>query len=224
MSSLLEPLLSLPGWVVLLAAGGLAFAEAAIFVGFVLPGETAVVLAGVAASQGRVSLPLLVVVVVVAAIAGDSVGYEVGRHAGPRVLDLPLLRSRRGGIERARAFLREKGGRAVFIGRWTAFLRAVTPGLAGVSHMPYRRFLAFNAAGGVAWGTTFCLVGYLAGASYHKVEQVAGRASLVLLGVVVAVLLIAHVRRMRRERALEEAVREDDVDAEEPDAPVPHSR
>jgi membrane protein DedA with SNARE-associated domain len=112
-----------------------------------------------------------------------------------------MLHRRRDSVDRARDFLREKGGRAVFVGRWTAFLRAVMPGLAGVSRMPYRRFLAFNALGGAAWGSTFCVLGFVAGASYQRVERTAGRLSLVLLGVVVAVVVVAHVRRRRRERA-----------------------
>lgn len=201
LSSLLEPLLSVPGWLVLVLAGLLAFAEAAVFVGFVLPGETAVVLAGVVASQGRLPLWLLVVVVVLSAIAGDSVGYEVGRRYGSRVLELRLMQRRRAGIDRALDLLHRRGGLAVFLGRWTAFLRAVMPGLVGTVRMPYRRFLAFNALGGLAWGTTFSLLGYLAGASYHRVEQAAGRVAVVLLVIVVAAVVLWHLRSVRQERS-----------------------
>ncbi|WP_261556373.1 DedA family protein [Frankia tisae] len=193
-------LLVLHGAAAYALVGGLAFAEAAIFVGFVLPGETAVVLGGVLASQHAVSLVGMAAVVVVAAIAGDSVGYEVGRHFGQRILNLRPLRHRRAEIDRARAYLRTRGGKAVFLGRFTAFLRAVMPGLAGLSHLPYRRFLAFNAAGGLLWGVGFTLLGYAAGASYAKVEKAAGWASTGLLVVVVAVLVGVHLRR-RRHRA-----------------------
>lgn len=198
---LLEPVLSLPGWLVLLLVGLLAFAEAAVFVGFVLPGETAVILGGVAASQGHVPLWLLVLVVVVSAIAGDSVGYEVGKHHGHRVLALPFMRRRRAGIDRALEMLHRRGGFAVFLGRWTAFLRAVMPGLVGTVRMPYRRFLLFNALGGIAWGTTFCLLGYLAGASYKKVERVSGTLAFILLVIVVVGVIAWHVRNVRREKA-----------------------
>jgi membrane protein DedA with SNARE-associated domain len=196
-SSLLHSVLGLHGSAAYLLVGFLAFAEAAIFVGFVLPGETAVVLGGVLANMHQASLGTMIVVVVLAAIVGDSVGYEVGRHYGERVLQLPILRARAGGIERARRYLQTKGGRAVFLGRFTAFLRAVMPGLAGNARMPYRRFLAFNAAGAIVWGTGFVLIGYAAGASYHRVEKIAGRASTGIL-IVVVLLLAANALRLRR--------------------------
>jgi membrane-associated protein len=197
---ILSPLLGLHGAVACLLVALLVFGEAAIFVGFVLPGETAVVIGGVLASQGRVPLPVMLGVVVVAAVVGDSVGYEVGRRAGPRILRLRPLERRREPVERAQRFLRERGGRAVFLGRFTAFLRAVMPGLAGVSQMPYPRFLAFNAVGGAVWGGGFTVVGYLAGASYRRVEHIAGRASLVFLVVVVVALVAVHFVRRRRDR------------------------
>lgn len=200
MSGLLDPILALHGLPVYLIVAGLAFGEAAFFLGFVLPGETAVVLGGVLASQGRVSLPVLVGVAIAAAVAGDSVGYEVGQRFGPRVLRTRPLAARAAAIERAQAYLRAKGGRAVFLGRFTAFLRAVMPGLAGLSRMPYRRFLLFNAAGGIVWAGGFTLIGYAAGASYQRVEKAAGRASLGVLAVVVVALVGLHLRNRRRER------------------------
>ena len=103
-------------------------------------------------------------------------------HLDPRLLDLGPLRRHRSRLDGARDFLRTRGGSAVFLGRWTAFLRAVMPGLAGLSRMPYGTFLAYNALGGVVWGVTFCLVGYLAGNSYHLVEKVIGRGAAVMTG------------------------------------------
>jgi len=192
----LQPILDLPPVLAYLVIGLLVFGEAAVFVGFVLPGETAVVLGGVLASQQVISIWLLAGLVVIAAVVGDSVGYEVGRHFGDPLLDLGPLRRHRGRLDGAREFLRTRGGSAVFLGRWTAFLRAVMPGLAGLSRMPYPTFLTFNALGGLVWGITFCLVGYLAGNSYHVVEQVIGRgaAGMTVL-VLVAALLIWHRRR-----------------------------
>jgi membrane-associated protein len=196
-SDVLHSVLDLSGFVAYALVGFLAFAEAAIFIGFVLPGETAVVLGGVLANQGKVSLPVMIVVVVLAAIVGDSVGYEVGRHYGDRVLRFRVVQRRAAAIERASAYLRAKGGRAVFLGRFTAFLRAVMPGLAGNARMHYPRFLAFNAAGAIVWGTGFVLIGYAAGASYQRVEKIAGRASTGLL-IVVVLLLVANALRLRR--------------------------
>ncbi len=195
-SSVLHSVLHLHGWPAYLLVGFLAFAEAAVFVGFVLPGETAVVLGGVLANMDQVGLFRMIVVVVAAAIIGDSVGYEVGRLYGDRLLRMKVLRNRSGAVERARGYLRAKGGRAVFLGRFTAFLRAVMPGLAGTAGMHYPRFLAFNAAGGVVWGTGFVLIGYLAGAGYQRIEKVAGRASTGLL-IVVILALAANALRLR---------------------------
>ncbi len=101
MSGLVDQLLSVPGWVVLLVTAAVVFAEDALFVGFVLPGETAAVPAGVAAGLGHVPLVAVLAVVVGAAVAGDSVGYEIGRHLGPRVLQLQVLQKRRARRRRA---------------------------------------------------------------------------------------------------------------------------
>lgn len=202
MSSLLDGILGLDPLLILAVTGLLVFAEDAIFVGFVIPGETAAVLAGVGAGLGHIALPLSMAVVVVAAIAGDSVGYEVGRRFfGPRVLTMPLLERHAKRIERARAFLRRRGGIAVFLGRFTAFFRAMMPALAGASHMPYRTFLMWNAFGGVIWGSVFVVLGYVAGASYHQVEKQVGRGIAVgLVVVIVAGLVVWRVRSERRVR------------------------
>jgi membrane protein DedA with SNARE-associated domain len=198
-SSLLDGILGLDPLLILAVTGLLVFAEDAVFVGFVIPGETAAVLAGVGAGLGHIALPLSLVVVIGAAIVGDSVGYEVGRRFfGPRVLTLPLLERHRTRIERARTFLRRRGGVAVFLGRFTAFFRAMMPALAGASHMPYRKFLLWNAFGGMVWGSVFVVVGYVAGASYHQVENQVGRG--IAIGLVVVVVAALVVWRWRAHR------------------------
>jgi membrane protein DedA with SNARE-associated domain len=179
--------------------GVLTLLEAAAFVGLVVPGETALLLGGVLAFQGRVSLLLMIAVAAAGAIIGDSVGYEIGRHVGP-----PLRRSRLGqrvGAERwARAdrYLAAKGGRAVFFGRFVGILRALVPTIAGASRMPYRVFLPWNAAGGVIWAPCFVLAGYAAGSSYGLVERWVGRITLFLVVLAaVAVGVVALSRRLR---------------------------
>ena len=201
MTSLLHGILGLDPRLILVVTGLLVFAEDAIFVGFVIPGETAAVLAGVGAGLGHVALPLSLIVVIVAAIVGDSVGYEVGRKFfGPRILTMPLLERHRTRIERAQMFLRRRGGVAVFLGRFTAFFRAMMPALAGASRMPYRRFLLWNAAGGLAWGSAFVVLGYVAGASYQQVEKQVGRGiAVALVVVVVAAIAVWRFRSERRD-------------------------
>lgn len=187
------------GLAVYSVVAALVFCEDALFFGFVLPGETAVVLGGVVAAQGGASVVLLCVVVALAAIAGDSVGYEVGSRFGPRILDTRALRPHRERIGRAEELIRKRGPAAVFLGRFIAFFRALMPALAGISKMPYRTFLLYNAAGGIVWGVGFTLLGYFAGAAYQKVERTAGTAvAIVVAVVVVAALVVWHVRRRRR--------------------------
>jgi membrane protein DedA with SNARE-associated domain len=200
MSTFVERLLDVPAPIAYAVIAALVFGEAAVFIGFVLPGETAVLLGGVLAGTGRLSLPALLVLVVAAAIVGDSVGYEVGRRFGPRVLAARPLRRHDRRLQGAQTFLRDRGGSAVFLGRFTAFLRAVMPGLAGTSRMPYPRFLAWNAAGGVVWGAGVALLGFFAGHSLGTIENILGRTSLVIIVVLlVAGLFFWHRSRRRRE-------------------------
>jgi membrane-associated protein len=199
---LLQRLLDVPTWTLLTLVGLIVFAEDALFVGFVLPGETAALLGGVAAKLGHAPLPAVLVVVILAAIIGDTVGYEIGRHFGDRVLDLRILDKRRGRLQDAQDLLARRGGSAVFLGRWMAFFRAVMPALAGTARMPYPTFLAFNAAGGITWGATVVLAGYLAGASYARVETWLGRgAAIAVVAVVLIGVVVWRVRRRRAERA-----------------------
>jgi membrane-associated protein len=200
-SGLVHRVLELPGWLVLLVAGLVVFAEDALALGFVLPGETVALLAGAAAKLGHAPLVGVLIVVIAAAIVGDSVGYEVGRHLGPRVLRLRIFAERRERVDDARAFLARRGGAAVFLGRWTAFFRAVMPFLAGTARMPYPKFLAWNVAGGLTWGATVVLLGYAAGASYAQVEKSFGRdAAFVVLAIVVIAAVVWRIRKHRAER------------------------
>jgi membrane protein DedA with SNARE-associated domain len=198
-TGIVDRILGLPGWLVLLVAGLVVLAEDALFVGFVLPGETVALLAGAAAKTGHASLTGVLVVVVLAAIVGDTLGYEIGRHLGNRVLRLRLFDRRRARVEDAQRFLARRGGSAVFLGRWIAFFRAVMPFLAGTARMRYPKFLRWNALGGLAWGATVVLVGYAAGASYKRVEQSFGRGAAVAVVVVVVVAVV--VWRVRGHRA-----------------------
>jgi membrane-associated protein len=203
-SFILTEIQKLPGGLVYLLVGLLVFGEAALFVGFVLPGETAVIVAGVVASQGHVNLAVLTALVVGAAVVGDSVGYWVGSRYGERLLSLPVIRHRRAAVERALEGLRRRGPTYVFVGRFTAFLRAVMPGLAGMSKMHYPRFLMANAAGGLLWGIGFTLLGYFAGGALTRIEHWASWAGIAVLVVIVGIWVTLHLRSKRRERSAEQ--------------------
>jgi membrane protein DedA with SNARE-associated domain len=175
--------------------------EAAAFVGLFIPGETALLVGGFLAYQGRASLWIMIAAAALGAVVGDSLGYEMGRMLGDRLKATRL--GRKVGEPRwqhAEDYLLRKGGQAVFFGRFVGVLRALVPAMAGLSRMRYRTFLAWNAAGGIVWAPMFVLLGYLAGASYREVERIAGRASLLLVGLVIVVLAAAAVRRKTRRR------------------------
>lgn len=207
MSHVINLLLGIPAPLAYLLIVGLVFAEAALFVGFVFPGETAVLFGGVLASTGHLNLWFLLAAVVVAAVVGDSVGFEVGRKLGPRLLAVRPLRKHRDRLESAQGFLRKRGGRAVVLGRWTAFLRAVMPALAGASRMHYPTFLAYNAAGGIVWGVIVVLLGFFAGTSYDQVATRLGQTSAVILALIAITLLLAwHRHRRHSQHAVGERV------------------
>lgn len=197
LQKVIDTLLDVPPGIALLIIAALVFAEAALFFGFVLPGETAVVYGGVLAAAGKVPVVLVLAVVVVAAVAGDSVGFEVGRKLGPRLVRAPVLRNHPDRFEEAQAYLRRRGGRAVVMGRFTAFLRAVMPGLAGASRMEYRRFLVFNVIGGLIWSSACVLLGYFAAHSISTISHALGVTSGVIVVSIAGGLLWAWHRRTR---------------------------
>jgi membrane protein DedA with SNARE-associated domain len=204
LAGLIDRILSLPTGLVLALVFLVPALEASAFLGFVFPGELAVILGGVAAWEGRAPLWAVIVAAVVGAIIGDSIGYLIGRRWGERLLRgsigrLPFVRER---IDRhlsaAQDYVRRRSGRAVFFGRFTTALRVLVPGMAGMSEVPYGSFLVYNVAGGLLWGTGFAILGFLAGASYHRVEKIAGRVGFGLLFLIVVALgTVRLVRRLR---------------------------
>lgn len=187
-------------WLYLIAAL-VAFAEAAILVGMVLPGETALLVGGYFCHEGVLKLWLMIPIAIIAAIAGDSVGFEFGRRFGPG-----LRRSRLGdlvGDRRWRStddFLHRHGGKAVFFGRLTAVLRALMPSMAGMSSMHYPTFLMWNAAGGIVWGGGCVLLGFAFASALHKIETYLTWAPLAVLALLVLGAIALHLRRQRGQR------------------------
>jgi undecaprenyl-diphosphatase len=193
----------------------LAAAEGAALVGLVLPGESSMLLAGVVVYEGDANAVLVFSCGIAGAVIGDSVGYWIGHRFGPR-----LRRSRLGRKvgeerwERAGRYLRERGGRAIFFGRFAGFLRTLVPPVAGQANVPYARFLAFNAPAATLWAIVFISLGVVAGSSWHTVERWAGRASAFIAILVVMVALTVLLARwlyghkpavLRRWRSLQDA-------------------
>jgi membrane-associated protein len=192
------------GWLYLIA-GFFAFAEAAIMIGVVFPGEAALLVAGFAAHQGWIDLVPMLAVAIVAAVVGDSVGYEVGKHFGPALRTSRLgRRIGAGNWAKADAFLHRHGGKAVFLGRCTALLRALIPGMAGMARIPYlRTFLPWNIAGGVLWAGGCVLLGFAFSASLETISKYLTWGPVVIIAVLVVGYLALHLTRKRRARASE---------------------
>jgi membrane-associated protein len=201
MSSLASDVTSLSGWVAYLVIAALVFGETAVFIGFVLPGEIAAVLGGVLASRGHLSLPLVVIIVVAAAVIGPFVGYEIGKRMGDRLFSAKPLRRVQGGVEKTRAVLSTRGGIAVFLGRFVAILRALMPAAAGAAQVRYRTFTLYNVLGGLIWGVGYVLLGYLAGSAYAVVEREVGAGLAIAIGVIVVAVIAIWLYRRHRSAA-----------------------
>jgi membrane protein DedA with SNARE-associated domain len=163
-----------------------------------VPGETALIAAGVLASRGDARIEFVIALAALAAILGDNVGYAIGRSGGRRLLERPgLLERRRHQIlEHGEPFFARHGPPAVFLGRWVAGLRIAAAWLAGINRMPWRRFLFWNALGGMVWAVTVGLLAYWLGPPAEKIFRTVGIVGVTLA--VVAVLGFVLWRRLRR--------------------------
>jgi membrane protein DedA with SNARE-associated domain len=192
-------LLHLHGPVVYVAVGLLVFFELAIVIGFFIPGEIATITGGVVASQHHANVVLVIVVVVAAATVGNLVGYEVGRLVGPWLFSHRPVAGR-AGVVRAQRLVARHAGPAVVVGRFVVVVRALLPGLVGMSGMARRQFAVFSAAGAIGWGTLWVLVGFALGLSYSKVTNTFGKGSVIVVAALVVAWGVVEVRRRRGRR------------------------
>jgi membrane-associated protein len=200
-NSLASGVTGLTGWVAYLVIAALVFGETAVFLGFVLPGEIAAVLGGVLASRGHLSLPLVIVIVVAAAISGPFIGYEVGKRTGDRLFRARGLRRVQGGVDRTRAVLARRGGVAVLLGRFVAIVRALMPAAAGAARVRYRTFTLYNVLGGLIWGVGYVVLGYVAGSAYAVIEREVGTGLAIAIGVLVVAAIAVWLYRRHRSAA-----------------------
>ena len=165
--------------------------ECQAFLGFFMPGESMVMVAGFLAGQEVLDIRVLVLVVAVAAILGDSIGYEFGRRLGRDWLwrhgEKFWLRPER--LERMDVFFVRYGGWGVLFAHFLHVGRASMPFLAGAARLPYLRFVAFNAVGCILWAGIYSLLGYLFGQSWHLIDRWIGRAGAV--AAILAAMLVA---------------------------------
>ncbi len=171
--------------------------------GVPLPGETSLVAAAILSSQGRLSLPLVIGVAAAGAIAGDNVGYALGRRGGRSLLTRPGrgLGVRQRLLAQGERFFERHGAKTVFLGRWLPGLRIAAAWLAGTNRMPWRRFALWNALGGIAWAGSVGTAAYLLGQAAASVLHVAGLAGTAgIAGAVIAAGVWRLLRRRRRSR------------------------
>jgi membrane protein DedA with SNARE-associated domain len=167
--------------------------------GIPLPGETAVILGGLAANQGRLSIVAVIVVAACGAIIGDNIGFTIGRKGGRALLERPgrFYDERQRMLAIGDPFFERHGPKAVFLGRWITGLRVWTSWLAGASDMRWGTFLVWNALGGTAWATSVALAAYYGG---KGVEQVFSKVGLYGGIAAVALILIGAAYLWRRRR------------------------
>jgi undecaprenyl-diphosphatase len=172
--------------------------ECQAIIGLLFPGESMVLASGFMAAQGIFPLSDLILVVLLAAMLGDTISYELGRRLGR---DWLLRRGKRFGItasrlDRVESFFPRHGGKAIFFSHFIHLGRALMPFLAGSSKVQYRRFFLYNAAGCLVWAALFAILGYLAGESWRIVHQWIGRVGLTLT--LLPLLGIAGIILVRR--------------------------
>jgi len=191
---------ALGGWVYL-AVLALIFLETTALVGFVIHGELVLLVGGVAAERGDASLPLVIALATAAAVAGDVVSLLMGRRLGRPFLELHGGRFRIGAeqIARVDAFFARHGGKAIVVGRFTGFLRATLPFVAGSSGLTVRRLLPFSAASALVWTSLFIGLGYAFAESAESAGETATRVGLVgVLLVIAAMIIRSRWTRKRR--------------------------
>jgi undecaprenyl-diphosphatase len=191
MEKLLQPLFELPALTVYILIGLLCWTEAAFFLGFVTPGELAVVTGGILASRGQIELDVLLGVVLAATVAGNATGFYLGRRFGGRMLGWePLQRLFGHSIRRTQGFMYRRGEWAIVLSRVSTPTRVIVPFLAGASEVPYRRFVLLDIPASLVWALVWSVLGYVLGESWGVIREVSGTAALLVLILFVTAVLI----------------------------------
>jgi membrane protein DedA with SNARE-associated domain len=187
-------------WTYLLV-GALAYLETGAFVGFIAPGETAVIVGGLVAGQGQISLFVLIAIVWACAVAGDLTSFMLGRRLGRGWLlrhgeRLKITEER---LQTVEGFFERRGGATILIGRFIGFVRPLAPFLAGAARMPLRRFLPYDVLGAGAWTATFATLGFVFWHSFDKLTTYVSRGLFAFGTVVVVVAALVWLVRLRRD-------------------------
>jgi membrane-associated protein len=174
------------GWYGYAMLFAIVFAETGLLVGFFLPGDSLLFTVGVVAGAGQLNIWLINLLLIVAAIVGDAVGYMLGRHAGPRVFSRPDSRFfKQEHLLRTKAFYEKHGGKTIVYARFVPIIRTFAPFVAGVAQMPYSRFAAYNIFGGIGWVIAMTMAGYMLG----NVPIIRAHFEKVVIGIVLVSVL-----------------------------------
>lgn len=207
----LRDLRGLVQWAGYVGLTAIIFSETGLLVGFFLPGDSLLVTAGLLASQAGFGLNvyLLGLILSIAAIVGDSVGYAIGRATGPRIFtrENSLLFNRKH-LERAHAFYERHGGKTIILARFMPIVRTFAPVVAGVADMHYRTFLAFNVIGGLAWVWSMLFIGYFLGRWVPGIDKHIESVILIVIFLSILPGIISWWRERRRSAALEASQQE----------------
>jgi membrane-associated protein len=181
----------------------IVFAESGLLFGFFLPGDSLLFTAGLLASQGSLNFPVIVAGCFAAAVAGDQVGYYIGRRAGPAIFRRPDSRFfKKKNVDRAKAYFELHGSKTIVLARFIPIVRTFTPVVAGVAQMDYRRFVTFNVIGGFLWAVGVTSLGYALGSTIPDIDKYL----LPIIALIVAVSfvpVILELWKMRRESKAE---------------------
>ena len=176
----------------------IVFLETGVVVTPFLPGDSLLFVAGTVAAAGELNVHTLVLLLVVAAIAGDSLNYSIGRYLGPRVFRFDDSRFfKRAHVDRTRAFFERHGGKSIIIARFIPIIRTYAPFVAGIGAMSYKRFLMFNVTGAVLWVTLLTYAGFFFG----NLPLVRNNLTAVILGIIVLSVMPAIIEFWRAKRA-----------------------
>lgn len=189
------------------------FAESGLLFGFFLPGDSLLFTAGLLASQGKLNFPVIVVGCFVAAVVGDQVGYVFGRKVGPALFRKPDSRLfKHENVERAQHFFDRHGSKTIVLARFVPVVRTFAPIVAGVSHMHYRTFVAFNVLGGLLWAVGVITLGYVLGETIPSIDKYL----LPVIGVIILVSVLPVAFEVLRSRRRQDAVAAPAEDADTP--------
>lgn len=176
------------------------FAESGMMIGFIFPGDTLLFSAGILAAAGKISIVETLVVIAIAAILGDNIGYLIGKHLGHRLFKKDGVVFRHEYIMQAEKFYEKYGSKTMLVAHFVPVVRTFVPVTAGAGKMDHRKFIFFDAIGDIAWTLVVTLVGYYIGSRIPGVENY---IEPVLIGVVLLFLLptLWHVLRDPKIRA-----------------------